>query len=361
MKKITTKEFIKRSNKIHNNIFNYDKTSYNSCNEKVIITCKKHGDFLQLPSSHLTGSSCRLCAIAKQKYTSKEICILFNKKHNNLYNYSLVNYINSNTPVIIICKIHGKFLQKPTHHLRGQGCRKCNKPEKIDKKNFIKKAILKHGNKFDYSNIKYTKYTNQIKLTCMIHGKFITTPYLHINSEYGCQKCSKYSHTLEKFIQKSNFIHNNKYDYSKTKYIIGTDKVKIICKKHGIFLQNANSHLAGRGCPNCHSKISKIEIKWLDYLNIKNEYRHKSIILNNKRYNFDAFDKNTNTIYEFYGDFWHGNIKVFNPEKINKLCKKTFQELYLKTLKREIELIYAGYNLITIWENDFKCLLKKNS
>jgi len=63
----------------------------------------------------------------------------------------------------------------------------------------------------------------------------------------------------------------------------------------------------------------------------------------------------------FIGDFWHGNPKVFDPNKINKLCKKTFQELYNNTLKRESELINAGYSLITIWENDFRCLLKKNS
>jgi len=311
VKQITTEEFIERSIKIHNNTFNYDKTIYTSCKNKVTITCKQHGDFLQLPSSHLIGRGCRLCAVKAQKYTTKEICILFNKKHNNLYDYSFVNYINIEIPVVIVCKIHGKFSQKPTKHLIGQGCRKCNKPEKINKENFIKKATLKHGNKFDYSNIEYTKYTDKINLKCKIHGDFITTPYLHVLSEHGCQQCSKYSHTLEVFINKSNIIHNNKYDYSKTNYIIGTEKVEIICKTHGLFLQVANSHLAGRGCPKCHSKISKIEIKWLDYLNIKEEFRQKSILLNNKRYNFDAFDKNTNTIYEFYRRFLAWKPKSF--------------------------------------------------
>lgn len=52
------------------------------------------------------------------------------KIHNNIYDYSLVEYINSYTKVKIICKEHGVFVQRPNNHLSGQGCPKC----KIDKK-----------------------------------------------------------------------------------------------------------------------------------------------------------------------------------------------------------------------------------
>jgi hypothetical protein len=48
-----------------------------------------------------------------------------NIKHNNYYNYSLVNYNNAVSKVIIICPKHGEFLQQPNNHLFGQGCIKC--------------------------------------------------------------------------------------------------------------------------------------------------------------------------------------------------------------------------------------------
>jgi hypothetical protein len=43
-------------------------------------------------------------------------------KHFDNYDYSKVNYINNSTDIIIICKKHGEFLQKPAVHLRGSGC-----------------------------------------------------------------------------------------------------------------------------------------------------------------------------------------------------------------------------------------------
>lgn len=46
--------------------------------------------------------------------------------HHNKYSYSKVDYISSETPVIIECPIHGEFLQTPHNHLNGRGCPKCN-------------------------------------------------------------------------------------------------------------------------------------------------------------------------------------------------------------------------------------------
>lgn len=48
------------------------------------------------------------------------------KIHNNKYDYSNINYINSDTPVEIVCPKHGKFLQIPHNHLMGKGCPRCN-------------------------------------------------------------------------------------------------------------------------------------------------------------------------------------------------------------------------------------------
>lgn len=43
------------------------------------------------------------------------------------YDYSLSEYIDCNTKIIIQCHIHGIFYQKPSKHLEGQGCCKCGR------------------------------------------------------------------------------------------------------------------------------------------------------------------------------------------------------------------------------------------
>ena len=102
-----------------------------------------------------------------------------------------------------------------------------------------------------------------------------------------------------------------------------------------------------------------MEINWLISINILEEYQHKTLIIDNRKYNVDAFDPITNTIYEFYGDYWHGNPIRFSAHDLNLSTKKSFNELYQKTLDREKVLKQAGYNLITIWENDWNKIKKK--
>lgn len=83
--------------------------------------------------------------------------------------------------------------------------------------------------------------------------------------------------TTDEFINHSNKIHNNKYDYSLTKYKSAHKKVKIICPEHGEFEQTPNSHLRGNGCVKCKTNISKGEQKIIDWLkehNIKYVPQH---------------------------------------------------------------------------------------
>ena len=58
--------------------------------------------------------------------------------------------------------------------------------------------------------------------------------------------------TQEEFIKKAKVIHGNKYDYSQVKYINTKTKVLIICPQHGEFLQVSGNHLRGQGCPYCY-------------------------------------------------------------------------------------------------------------
>lgn len=75
-----------------------------------------------------------------------------NKKHNDKYDYSLVEYKSYDKKVNIICPKHGIFQQIPGKHMRGQGCLKCfHEKESSDDKEFIKESRVVHGDEFDYS------------------------------------------------------------------------------------------------------------------------------------------------------------------------------------------------------------------
>ncbi len=136
-------------------------------------------------------------------------------------------------------------------------------PSHITTEIFREKSIEKHGEKYDYSQSNYIKSSIKIDIICKTHGLFSQLPTLHSNGS-GCKKCAdelnakKRIKSLCDFIDEANKIHNNKYDYSQTIYKLACDKIKIICKDHGEFMQQAYSHIRQKhGCPTC-GKIKQV-------------------------------------------------------------------------------------------------------
>jgi len=64
--------------------------------------------------------------------------------------------------------------------------------------------------------------------------------------------------TTEGFIERAKKVHGDKFDYSEVVYLSARSKVKIICKKHGIFEQTPTSHLMGKGCSACKVENSSV-------------------------------------------------------------------------------------------------------
>ena len=185
--------------------------------------------------------------------------------HKDKYDYSKVNYINAKTKVTIICKEHGEFQQTPSNHLSNYNCQKCANNLKSNTISFIEKANIIHNNRYDYSKVNYINSDTQVIIICKAHGEFSQIPDFHINRKCGCPKCSNNvkSHLLE-FIEKSKKIHNNKYDYSKVIYINNYTNVIITCKIHGEFMQTPDIHINQKcGCPSC---INKTEYKFYNKL-----------------------------------------------------------------------------------------------
>jgi hypothetical protein len=365
MKRKTTEEFIKEAIDIHGDKYDYSSVEYINARSTVKIICPIHGSFNQLAKTHLGGYGCYDCGIKSIKKTLTKTTEEFIKEaidiHGNKYDYSKTQYSHSKLNIKIICPIHGEFSQRASHHLEGNGCKKCNSRLK-NTNQFIQKAIDVHGDKYNYSLVEYINSRSNVKIICSIHGKFIQKANSHLQGR-GCLKCGLNKKTKEQFIQEAIDIHENKYDYSLINYHDTKQKIEIICKNHGSFFQTPMSHLAGRGCPRCYfdRRYSKSSIQWLNQI-MENEnifIQHAEnegefVFLSNSKTRADGYCKETNTIYEFYGDFWHGNPIKFNPDEVNEITNTTYGELYQKTIERENKIKELGYNLVTIWESDFK-------
>lgn len=254
-----TEEFIKKAKDVHGDKYDYTKANYIDCNTKVCIICPEHGEFWQSPRCHLRGRGCSLCSKNK-KLTTEEFIKKSRKIHGDKYDYSKVNYVNNHTKVCIICPEHGEFWQKPMSHLEGHGCVKC----------------------------------------------------------YAQDCADRFSFTTEEFIEKARVIHGDKYDYSKVKYVNSYTKVCIICPKHGEFWQEPHWHLKGGGCPVCKESKLELEIRnFLIKHNIEfeeqktfNWLKHKSNLY------IDFYLPKYNVAIECQGrQHFDGNCGYFGGEK----------------------------------------------
>lgn len=354
MQKVTLEEFKGRSNLAHNYFFDYSNSHFEHTHKKTIIGCPIHGEFSQMVKSHMKGlNGCALCT-GKASYTNEQFIFKAKEKYGDLYSYEKTNYINNKSKITITCKLHGDYNIAPGFFLhKTSGCKLCTKSSFINYDYLIKMAAM-HQSKHDYSLVSKNINSNStIRIICNLHGEFEQNVWIHLK-KMSCPKCSgKYKATTD-FINEANEVHNHKYDYSLSKYTKAINKVIIKCVIHGEFNQSPNAHLTGKGCVKCGVSVSRKEIKWINSFNNSNIKTQHPIKINNKKYNVDGFDNTTNTIYEFYGDFWHGNPNKYKSYDINHMNGKSFGYLYSKTISRENELKLAGFNIVNIWELNFK-------
>lgn len=282
--------------------------------------------------------------------------------HNNLYDYSLVEYVNNKTKVKIICKYHGVFEQRPDNHINGQHCPICGNSIKDNKlrwntDKFIKKSNLIHNYLYDYSLVEYTSSKEKVSIICNKHGKFKQSPTQHILGQ-GCNSCAiilntdKSRSNTSEIVSRFNLVHNNKYDYSLVNYIDAKTKVVIICKKHGQFEQIPHNHLVGQHCPKCSiSKGVEKICKILD--NNKIEYKIEQTIPGcisekNMLLRFDVYIPILNTYIEYDGEqhfrpveIWGGKETFLSTKKRDKIkndfCKKKKINLYRISYKENID------------------------
>lgn len=295
------------------------------------------------------------------KLTQKEFIERSKTIHNDKYDYSKTIYTGANDKIIIICPDHGEYIDRAYEHSKGKECQKCKGYKRLTNIEFINYCNKIHKNKYDYTDTHYKGMMYLIKIKCPNHIVFEQLARDHYKGS-DCPDCANIIRSIygrlsvEEFFKRAYEVHKDAYDYSEICYLNAITNIKIKCKIHNeIFEQTPQTHLKGSGCQKCAKRnVSKIETSWLDSLNIPQEFRRQILYIDNKQFYPDAIDKEKKIIWEFYGDYWHGNPNIYKSEDINKVSKKSFGKLYQNTLNKEKILNEAGYEIISIWESDYK-------
>lgn len=220
-KKITPKEIEQKMLEKHNSKYSYDLSNYINTRSEISIICPSHGTFLQKVSDHLySGCGCPKCDVTR-KLTTEDFVLKSRLIHGDKYDYELSEYGRNNyDKVTITCKIHGNFEQTPWAHMRGQGCPECANNRQYDTEEYIKLCKEKHQDLYDYSLVEYTGKNSYIKVICKKHGEFEQLARLHLNG-YGCKKCrmSKLEIWVKQFLdeRKIKWEYNKKFDLLKHK------------------------------------------------------------------------------------------------------------------------------------------------
>jgi hypothetical protein len=300
-----------------------------------------------------------------KKKTTANIIEQFKLVHGSKYDYSLVNYVNDHTKVVIICTNHGNFEQSPAGHYRmKQGCPKCSNElngTRCRKSSDVIKTEIQtiYGfDAFDFTEFNYVNAHTKVKLKCIKHSHwFESIPGSLTKKKLGCKYCelekrsiNQHNKWIDRFINDCTAIHGNQYDYSKVKYVNGSTHVTIICSIHGEFNQLPTIHrLAKAGCPAC--KYSKGEHKIMQYLNFNNiKYtpQHK-VTINDSNHYFDFYLPAHNLIIEYNGKQhyvpvkWFGSASTVDMDKSFRYvqCRDEIKRQYC--LDTNIDLLVISY------------------
>ena len=222
----------------------------------------------------------------RKDITTEEMIERYKKAHGDTYDYSLAEYTGSRNKVKIICPIHGLFEQTPKSHYK-HGCRRCSQKSNGDKvkpmsyDTFLEKSNIIHNNKYDYSLVDYKKNSIKVKIICPTHGVFKQTPAIHLKGS-SCPKCFSDKMTMkqEDFVERAKIVHNNKYDYSLVEYDTCFKNIKIKCPEHGVYIQVANDHLRGSECSKCYGNYKYNKFEFIEKVKFVHNNKYDYSLIN---------------------------------------------------------------------------------
>lgn len=358
-------DFSQKASIVHNNRYDYSKSIYKSTHTKLEIICSIHGSFFSSPANHLKGSGCRECGLIARQST-------------NLTRYG-VKFVQQSPDI----KIKGKItcLEKYGVEFSGQSTNNTNKR----KQTMINKYGVEHNSKC-VSTLEARKSTS-LKRYGVDHPWKSTQVKEQIKSvwleRYGVDHPWKSIEVKEKAKNTCLEKYGVKYATQRNlcnilpllqdsewlyhQYLTLGKNTTSISKELGIHHSSVWNYLMTHDIKIKQTIGYSYDcILWLEST-MKKEGIHIRHALNGgeykipgTRYKADGYCEETNTIYEFYGDYWHGNPEVYDSTAMNKVIGKPMGELYQKTIKRETQLILLGYNIIVTWENNWNNLNRKS-
>lgn len=187
----------------------------------------------------------------------------FNEKWGDRFDYSDVQYCGYKKKVHIRCREHDEwFWQTPEMHLKFNGCKKCSSKARssvrsLGKEEFIKRCCELHGDDYDYSKVDYVNNNTKVEVICKKHGSFFAVPHKLMAEKTCCPQCKKEAYvnprslTYDQIYGKFRAIYGDEYEYDGTTFTKYTEKMRMICPKHGEFWKTPNKHISGQGCPIC--------------------------------------------------------------------------------------------------------------
>ena len=240
------------------------------------------------------------------------------------------------------------------------GCPSCYTSNKKINDDDIK-SRLENRKIINIESINNKNVNFPILWKCLVcSNKWYNTTHNIINKQQGCKQCY--------IIKRKQCFHQTSDILAKRNILLITKKISHAHSKLTVQCLNCDTtwkatynNLINRnsGCPTCtNTSHSKKALEWLrsieekENITIQHAENGGEYKIPGTKFKADGYCKETNTIYEFYGDYWHGNPKLYNKNKKHAHLNITFGEVYEKTLLREIE-ITNNYNLVSIWENDY--------
>jgi len=367
----TKESFIQKATAMYSDKYKYDQVNYVNSMTPVKIGCPKGHIFDRLPNKFLQGDGCGECS--GHGRTFAEFRRLSDEKYGkDVFKFNEKNYNGMTSPLEMICpRGHVFTINAHTHLVEKSkgGCMKCSNIESGIRKSYTQEECIdrfkkSHGERYDYSLVNYVDSLTPVTIICKIHGEFQQVPVSHIQG-FGCKECGfkqlaqTKTRSDQQWIDKAHIVHGDKYTYLRVFREIDLKNrpfFQIRCPNGHIFTQRCEHHLQGNGCGSCSNRFSKPQIEWLNYIAVEEDIRYgesgefkppgTTIFV-------DGYSSETNTIFEFQGDFWHGNPKSFDQSLINPRTRCTYGELFAKTLSRKSKLESLGYRVIEMWEYDW--------
>lgn len=299
-------------------------------NDEIVFCCPFHG-FFSKSIFHIVFYKylCKDCGIEarnesnrilakKQRRSQQDIIRELSDIHGNKYYYPY-EIESTGKRISVCCKKHGVFEIYYISHKKGVGCRFCRKEDIENKKKEKRQQRIENR-------------PNVVKRLA--------------------ERLKKLSIPFGEAIKRFKKRHGDRYEYDENSYTNYSSKIRIRCKKHGWFTQLCQEHAKStHGCHQCSKKISSSkELSWLRSIGIT--MLQKQIKIKNKTLRVDGFCQETNTVFEFLGDYWHGNpiLEETRGISINKISKKTLKQLFKETEERFIDIFNLGYDIIYRWE-----------